>query len=190
MVVKTLVSAAVTGLLLTAIGTAPAAAQQTVALASDSSFIANAGSVGLLQVKLGKLAEKNASSAAVKAFGKRMVTDYTATNDQLKEAAKQAAYPKPVILRDHQRLVNKFIRLGGSEFDRAYMDEMVKQHDDEVKLYQQESEAGRVESLKHLATKLLPELQQRQALATETAKVVGVQATASNDKPTRTTGGK
>ena len=56
MVVKNLVSAAVTGLFLSAaVGLAPAAAQQQL-LASDSVFIARAGSAGLLQVKLGKLA--------------------------------------------------------------------------------------------------------------------------------------
>ena len=54
MIVKLLAPAAVTGLLLSAtVGAAPAAAQQ-VGLAADSSFIQMAGSLGLLQVKLGK----------------------------------------------------------------------------------------------------------------------------------------
>ena len=38
--------------------------------------MARAGSAGLLQVKLGKLAEKKGTSPAVVEFGKGMVTDY------------------------------------------------------------------------------------------------------------------
>lgn len=182
MVVKTLVSAAVTGLLLTAaIGVAPAAAQQSVALASDSSFLQMAGSVGLLQVKLGKLAEKNGSSAGVKEFGKQMVTDYSKVNEELEAAAKQAAFPAPVLLREHKQIVDRFVRMGGSSFDKAYMAEMVKHHSDEVRLFQQESEGGRVASPKQLASTMLPELQKRLSLATQTAGSVGADVTATSE---------
>src|SRR5436190_16263647 len=92
MAVKLLVPAAVAALLLSAAaGASPAAAQQPVSLAADSVFIQTAGSVGLLQVKLGNLAEKKASSSAVVDFGKRMVSDYSKTNQDLATAAKQAA---------------------------------------------------------------------------------------------------
>ena len=78
MVVKNLISAAVAGLFLsTVVGLAPAAAQQPKSLASDSAFIAQAGSAGLLQVKLAKLVDKKGSSTSVMEFGKRMVTDYS-----------------------------------------------------------------------------------------------------------------
>jgi putative membrane protein len=191
MVVKTLISSAVTGLLLTAaMSVAPAAAQQSEALQSDSSFIQMAGSVGLLQVKLGKMAEKKGSSAGVREFGQRMVADYSKVNEELKEAAKQAAFPRPALMRQHQQIVDRLIRKGGSSFDKSYMDEMVKQHGDEVKLYQQESESGRVQSLKHLASTRLPEVQQRLTLATRTARLVGTDATATGEEARRTSGGK
>ena len=80
----------------------PAAAQtapQRAALASDSNFILTTGSLGLLQVKLGKLAQEKGSSEVVRDFGKRMVADYTKANEELAAGAKQAAYPKPVLLR-------------------------------------------------------------------------------------------
>src|SRR5688572_19100861 len=104
MVVKHLISAAVTGLLLSgAMGAASAAAQQPRSLATDSDVIQMAGSVGLLQVKHGKLAEKKGSSDAVVAFGKQMVADYSKANEALAAAAKQAAFPAPVLLRQHQQ---------------------------------------------------------------------------------------
>jgi putative membrane protein len=181
-VVKNLASAVVTSLLLSAaVGAAPAAAQQR-SLVSDSIFIQKASSVGLLQVKLGKLAEKEGSSPAVVEFGKRMVTDYSKANEELAAAAKQAAFPAPVLLREHKLVFDRIDRMGRSSFDKAYMAEMVKQHSEEVRLFQRESERGRVQSLKHLASRMLPDLQQRLTLATETAGSVGADVTASSSE--------
>ena len=155
---------------------------QQAGLAADSSFIQMAGSLGLLQVKLGKMVEKKGSSAVVKDFGKRMVDEYSQANQALAAGAKQAAYPAPVLLRQHQQVVDRFSRMGGSSFDKNYMAEMVNDHGEAVHLFQQESEGGRVASLKQLASTLLPTVQQHQTLATETARSVGVSVTASNSR--------
>jgi putative membrane protein len=181
MVVNHLVSVAVTALLLSAgVGAAPAAAQQPKSLASDSIFIQRAGSVGLLQVKLAQLAGKKGSSPAVVEFGKRMATDYSKATEALKAAAKQAAFPAPVLLRQDQQIFDRFNGMGRSAFDKAYMAEMVKQHSEEVQLFRQESTGGRVQSMKQLATRMLPEIEQRLSLATQTAGSVGVDVTASS----------
>jgi len=180
MAVKMLVPAALASLLLSAAaGVTPAMAQQPVSLAADSVFIQTAGSVGLLQVKLGKLAEKKGSSPAVVEFGKRMVSDYSKTNQDLAAAAKQGAFPAPVLLRLHQQAFDRFSRMGRSSFDKAYMTEMVTQHGDEVRLFQRESESGKVQLLKQVAATMLPDLQQRLSLATQTAGSIGVNVTAS-----------
>jgi putative membrane protein len=180
MAVKLLVPAAVAGLLLgAAAGARPVAAQQPASLAADSVFIQTAGSVGLLQVKLGKLAEKKGSSPAVVEFGKRMVSDYSRTNQELATAAKQAAFPAPVLLRQDQQSFDRFSRMGRSSFDKVYMKEMVTQHAEEVRLFQRESESGKVQLLKQVASTMLPDLQQRLSLATQTAGSIGVNVTAS-----------
>jgi putative membrane protein len=181
MVVKNLVAAAFTGLFLSAVvGQAPAAAQQPKSLASDSVFIQRASSVGLLQVKLGQLAEKKGTSPAVVEFGKRMVTDYSTANEELKAAAKAAGFPGPVLLRQDQQIFDRFNGTGRSSFDKAYMAEMVKQHREEMRLFQRESAGGQVQSLKQLASRMLPEMEQRLSLATQTAGSVGADVTASS----------
>jgi putative membrane protein len=183
MVVKSFFSAALTGLFLSAaVGPAPAAAQQPKSLASDSVFIQKAGSVGLLQVKLGQLAEKKGSSVGVVQFGKRMVADYSKANQELKAAAKEAAFPAPALLRQDQQTFDRFNGMGRSSFDKAYMAEMVENHSEEVRLFQRESAGGRVQSLKQLASRMLPEMEQRLSLATQTAGSVGVDVTASTPK--------
>lgn len=181
MVVKNFVAAGFAGLFLSAaVGLAPAAAQQPKSLASDSVFIQRAGSVGLLQVKLGQLAEKKGSSPAVVEFGKRMVADYSKANEEFKTAAKTAGFPVPVLLRQDQQTFDRFNGMGRSSFAKAYMAEMVKQHREEVRLFQGESAGGRVQSLKQLASRMLPEMEQRLNLATETAGSVGADVTASS----------
>jgi len=178
------VPSALAALILSAgLAISPAAAQQPASLASDSTFIQTASSVGLLQVKLGKLAEKKASSPAVVDFGKRMVSDYEKVNQELAAAAKQAAFPAPVLMREHQQLFDQFSRMSRSSFEKKYMEEMVRQHRDEAALFQREAEEGRVQSLKQLASKLLPGQQQRLSLATQTAGSIGAQVTASAGKP-------
>jgi putative membrane protein len=181
MLVNKLVSVGVTALLLSAgAGAAPAAAQQLKSLASDSVFIQSASSVGLLQLKLAQLVEKKGSSAAVVEFGKRMEADYSKANEELKGAAKQAAFPAPVLLRQDQQILDRFKGMGRSSFDKAYMAEVVREHSEAVQLFQRESTGGRVQSLKQLAARMLPDMQQRLSLATQTAGSVGVNVTASS----------
>jgi putative membrane protein len=191
MIVNNVVAVAVTALLLGAgAGVAPAAAQQPKSLATDSVFIQKAGSVGLLQVKLAQLAGKKGSSSAVVEFGKRMATDYSKANEELKTAAKQAAFPAPVLLRQDQQIFNQFNGMGRGSFDKNYMAEMVKQHSEEVQLFQREADGGQVQSLKQLASRMLPDLQQRLALATETAGSVGADVTASSSGASKATGSR
>jgi putative membrane protein len=181
--VKFLASAATAGLLLSATAAVPRAAAQEAALTADSTFIQTAGSLGLLQVKLGKLAEEKGSSPSVRDYGKRMVSDYTKVNEELAAGAKQAAYPEPVMLRQHKQVLDRFTKTGRSSFDKKYMAEMVKQQEEAVDLFKREAEGGRVKSLKALASKTLPEVEQHQTLARQTAGTVGADVTAANARP-------
>lgn len=179
MFVKFLAPTAVTGLLLSAAVAAPPVAAQEAVVGVDSSFIQMAGSLGLLQVRLGKMAEEKGSSASVKDFANRMVADYSKANEELATAAKQAAFPAPVVLRQHKQVVDRFLGTGRSSFDKNYMTAMVEYDREAVRLFQQEAESGRIASLKELASRMLPTVQQHLALATQTAGSVGADVTAS-----------
>lgn len=179
--VKFFAAAAVTGLLVNAMAATPSVAQQS-GLAADSSFIATAGSLGLLQVELGKMAEDKATSPAVRDFAKQMVDEYTKTNEQLAAGAKQSAFPHLVVLRQHQQVLDRFNRMGKGSFDKNYMAEMVNQHRDAVQLFEDESHSGRVASLKQLASGLLPTVRQNLSVATQTAGAVGADVTAANTR--------
>jgi putative membrane protein len=183
--VKFLASAAVASLLLGATAAVPQAAAQEAGLTGDSTFIQTAGSLGLLQVKLGELAQEKGSSPSVRDYGKRMVSDYTKVNQELATGAKQAAYPAPVMLRQHKQVLDRFTKTGRSSFDKKYMAEMVKQQNEAVGLFQREAESGQVKSLKALASRMLPEAEQHQSLARQTAGSVGADVTATNARPSQ-----
>jgi putative membrane protein len=179
MLVKNAISRSAAGLFLGAVlGLPPAAAQQRQSLASDSAFIARAASAGLLQVKLGKLVANKGTSGTVVEFGKRMVADYSKANGEFKTAAKNAGFLAPALSRQDQQIFDRFNNMGRGSFDKNYMAEMVKQHNEEVRLFEGEARSGRVQSLKQLASKMLPELQQRLNFATQTAGSVGVNVAA------------
>jgi putative membrane protein len=190
MSIKFLAPAVFSGLILSTIGAAAAAAQgsgRQTGLAADSLFIQTAGSLGLLQAKLGSLAQKKATSPAVREFGQRMVDEYSKANQELAAGAKHAAYPAPVILRQHQQLLDQFLNTGAGSFEKKYMAEMVTEQGQAAQLYKQEADSGRVASLKQLASSLLPMVQQHLSLATQTAASVGADITATT-APQRRTG--
>lgn len=126
----------------------------------DKKFAKEAAMGGLLEVELGKLAAQKGSSDAVKQFGQKMVDDHTKANDELKQAASQSNIELPSTLdKKHQQMVDKMSSLSGPAFDKAYMKDMVKDHQKDVKEFENESQGGTDPNIKSFATKTLPILQ-------------------------------
>jgi putative membrane protein len=84
--------------------------------------------------------------------------------------------------RKHQSLKDQLSKLSGAEFDRAYMRQMVKDHEDAVKLFQRESTRGKDAELKAWAGKTLPALQEHLRLAREINTRVGGGSSRDKDK--------
>jgi putative membrane protein len=129
----------------------------------DQKFMKEAAGDGMAEVQLGQLAEQRAASDSVKQFGKRMATDHAKAGDELKQLASQKGVELPTALdRGHQRLYDRLSKLTGADFDRAYMKEMVKDHDKDVKAFQKEADAGKDSDVKAWAAKTLPALKEHQ----------------------------
>jgi putative membrane protein len=129
----------------------------------DEQFIKHATQDNLAEVKLGELAEQRAASDSVKQFGKRMASDHGKALEELKQLASQKGMAVDTALdRGHQRLYDRLSKLNGADFDRAYMKEMVKDHDKDVKAFQKEADAGKDADVKAWAGKTLPTLKEHQ----------------------------
>jgi len=143
--------------------------------AKDSpKFAVKAAEGGMAEVALGKLALERAANPAVKEFGQRMVVDHTAANNELKAIAAKKNIQLPTDLdADQKSTVDKLSKLSGAEFDKKYMSDMVKDHEEDVEEFQTQAEKGNDPDIKAFAAKTLPTLQSHLQMAREVSKKVG-----------------
>lgn len=133
---------------------------------SDRNFVTTAAEDGHAEVELGKLAQQNGSSAAVKQFGQRMIEDHTKAGKELETiATKLGMTPPKEPGSKHQADIKKFSKLTGEKFDREYAEHMVKDHEKAVALFEKQAKNGDAAELKAFASKTLPALQEHLKMA-------------------------
>ena len=127
---------------------------------SDPQFAAKAAQGSLAEVELGRLAAQKSQSETVRAFGERMATDHTKSKANLEKIAAQQNITLPEDLaKDAQKNYEKLSKLSGPGFDRAYAQDMVKDHKKDVAEFQKEASAGKNEAIRSFAADTLPTLQ-------------------------------
>lgn len=142
-------------------------------MAADASFATTAAEGGILEVQLGELAQTNATSPKVKEFGKTMMDDHSKGNEELKTLAQSKKIVLPATLGEaNMKVYNDLREKKGNEFDRAYMELMVKDHEDDIKEFRHESEKGEDADIKAWAAGKLPMLEHHLQMAQETQKWV------------------
>lgn len=126
----------------------------------DSRFVLNAAAGGMAEVKLAELAQEKASDPSVRAFGRRMAEDHTKAGEQLKQLAQSQNITLPVELRSaDQARYEQLSKLRGPEFDHAYMQIMVTDHQKDVAEFQKEASNGKNTAIKDFAAQTLPILE-------------------------------
>lgn len=134
---------------------------QKMMKSADATFAMKAAQGGMAEVQMGQLAAQQGESADVKAFGQKMVDDHSKANDQLKGVAQQENMTLPTSLNaKDQAEYTKLQNLKGAAFDKEYVRDMVKDHEEDVKEFQKESTSGSDPQIKNFATETLPVLQQ------------------------------
>lgn len=128
--------------------------------AVDRHFIRKAGEGGLAEVELGKLAAEKGATDEVKKFGQRMVDDHSKANEQLKQLADSKGATLPTKLDPNDQAAKaRLEKLSGQQFDRAYMNDMVKDHSKDVAEFKKESTTAKDTDVKSFASQTLPTLQ-------------------------------
>jgi putative membrane protein len=123
----------------------------------DRTFMKKASKGGTMEVALGNLAEKNAQSDDVKSFGKRMVTDHSKANDELKSIASQKGVQLPA----------KEPKLKWTS-DKAYIDNMIEDHEKDLAEFKEEANSGSDPDVKKFADDTAKMVQEHLDLAKET----------------------
>jgi putative membrane protein len=127
---------------------------------ADQKFVDKAAQGGLAEVQLGELAQQKSQDPKVKEFAQRMVTDHGKANDQLKSVASEKGITLPTDLDAKDKAEkDKLSKLSGEQFDKAYMNYMVKDHTKDVSEFQKESQSAKDPDVKSFASTVLPTIE-------------------------------
>jgi len=139
----------------------------------DMDFATEAAQGGLMEVRLGELAQQQAKAQAVKDFGQRMIEDHGAANAKLMQIAEQKGIELPEDLSEEaQGTYDELQQQSGAAFDEAYMDEMVSDHEDDVAAFEDYVENAQDPDLRSFAEETLPTLQEHLDMARQTQEQV------------------
>lgn len=132
----------------------------------DKEFVTKAAQGGLLEVDLGREVATKGNSPEVRAFGHRMVSDHSKSNEELKQLAAKKGVTLPMELdKDHKEKLDKLSKLSGDKLDKEYADDMVDDHEDDVKEFRKAASDLKDPELRAWAAKTLPTLEQHLNLA-------------------------
>ena len=143
-------------------GTSTAAA--TSLSEAEQKFMEKAAFGGMAEVSLGQQVSPKAKNADVKGFADRMVTDHSKAGDELKDLAKKKSVTLPNEVDPKDKDAAQKV-LSAKNLDKAYMEDMVKDHDKDVKEFETESKAATDPDLKAWIDKTLPVLKEHQKMA-------------------------
>ena len=125
----------------------PAKSPATAALSDkDKSFMKEAAKGGMMEVDMGKMAQTKGKSADVKKIGSTMVADHTKANNELMGIAKKKGV-------DLSKVKPPTHSMGDANFDKDYINMMVKDHEKDYAAFQAEAKNGSDPDVKAFASK-------------------------------------
>ncbi len=102
---------------------------------ADKSFIKDASEGSLAEINFAKLAIEKSKDPNVLKFAHKMITDHTKLIEDMKPfAVKYDVKPSGTPVMDHAKYQELKMK-SGTDFDRAYVEAMVKDHNDDLKKF-------------------------------------------------------
>ncbi|TDB67497.1 DUF4142 domain-containing protein [Arundinibacter roseus] len=127
----------------------------------DRNFVIAAADGGMLEVRLGEMAQERGMSQSVKAFGQMMVDDHTKANNEIMSIASSKGINFPATLSTaKQQKVDSLMARQGMAFDSTFANMMINSHKETIALFQNQNGTGRDAELTNWAAGKLPALQQ------------------------------
>jgi putative membrane protein len=121
--------------------------------ADDKHFITVAGQADLAEIKQSELALQKSRNKDVRSFAKSMVHDHQMLMAKMKPFAVKYHVPPPALLSTGQEAQYSALSgLRGKEFDRAYIEDMDRDHHKALALFDAELAATRDSDLKSTVT--------------------------------------
>jgi putative membrane protein len=125
----------------------------------DTQFVVQASAANYAEVNFGKLAAKQATNADVRKFAQDMIEDHTKANKQLNDLAFQKKWNIAANMdREHQMEYDRLSKLEGANFDREFMQWMIKDHEKAINACENQAKNGEDAQLKDWCNTMLPHL--------------------------------
>jgi putative membrane protein len=145
----------------------------------DRTFAEEASAGNMAELEAARLAEEKAESDAVKDYAAMLIEDHTQAGDELERIAQEAGLTLATeIPQDAQQAQEKLTGLSGAEFDQAFMEQMVSDHEKAVALYEQQVADGQHEALKQFASSTVDTLRTHLDQARQIERQMGEQPVA------------
>lgn len=151
--------------------TANSSPMSVVSMDADSLFVMTAAQSDLYEITSSQLALQNAESQEVKDFAQQMVTDHTATTEQLTAIASELGVTTPTEMNPMQQFMIAYLQtVQGADFDTAYMRQQVVSHHGAVEAFTTATAGGvQNESLVNFASTNLPIIEEHLSMAQQMA---------------------
>jgi putative membrane protein len=144
--------------------------------AGERKFVEDAAIGGRAQVELGKVATARGSNERVRQFGQRMINNHRTSNAELKRIANGKGIQVPASLdKKRQKDLDDLKKKDAKQFDREYVEMMVKDHRKDVAEFEKQARSGKDPDIKAFASKSLPAVKEdlAHALSTRAALAPG-----------------
>jgi putative membrane protein len=136
------------------------AAKKAGATEATQDVINGVALTDLYQIQAGKIAEAKAQAPAVKDFAKAMVTDHTATTNQMKHLFVTLSVKIPTELGPRgQRMIEALNAAPPAEFDKTYLSQQQAAQAAELTLLRVYADGGESTDIKPAAAKRIPKVQ-------------------------------
>jgi len=133
---------------------------------TDARAMRDLAEANMAEVETGKVAAQKAQSDEVKKFAQHMVDDHGKMLQELQQLAQSKGVDLPKSPnKKHQAAMKKLESASGEQFDKTYMSEMVKDHQDTVKKVEKIAKSSKDPEVKGAAQKALPDIKEHLQMA-------------------------
>ncbi len=125
---------------------------------SDKEFMEKASQGGKTESQLGNVAIMKSQNEEIKVFGQKMINDHSKANSELSDLAKQRGVELPTMSLEQTQRMSDLAQLSGAAFDKAYIKEMIADHEQAIADFQKQANTGTDAEVKKFAAATLPTL--------------------------------
>ncbi|MES2725530.1 MAG: DUF4142 domain-containing protein [Bacteroidota bacterium] len=133
---------------------------------NDAQYLVDAYSIGIYELEASQHAKQKAASNNVKTLASEMVEAHAKMNVSLKSLADKKQVSVPVKLTDDQmKEIKDCSDKKGAEYDKAYIEKIVSDHEKAIKLSEAAAEKAHDPEIRNLFSSSLPALRHHLEMA-------------------------